>query len=95
MTNDDNEYESEFNALQKAGVNISTYPDNDTALYIHAKAIVADYGTSNADAFVGSENFSSASLTENRELGMTTTNSSILSQLESTMSSDYAGGTPW
>ncbi|RUL67063.1 cardiolipin synthase [Dyella dinghuensis] len=95
MTNDDNEYESEFNALQKAGVNISTYPDNDTALYIHAKAIVADYGTSNALAFVGSENFSSASLTENRELGMTTTNSSILSQLESTMSSDYAGGTPW
>jgi cardiolipin synthase A/B len=95
MTNDDNEYESEFNALQKAGVKISTYPDNDTALYIHAKAIVADYGTSNALAFVGSENFSSASLTENRELGMTTTNSSILSQLESTMSSDYAGGTPW
>jgi phosphatidylserine/phosphatidylglycerophosphate/cardiolipin synthase-like enzyme len=95
MTNDDNEYETEFNALQKAGVNISTYPDNDTALYIHAKAIVADYGTSNAVAFVGSENFSSASLTENRELGMTTTNSSILSQLESTMSSDYAGGTPW
>ena len=95
MTNDDNEYKTEFNALQKAGVNISTYPDNDTALYIHAKAIVADYGTSNAAAFVGSENFSSASLTENRELGMTTTNSSILSQLESTMSSDYAGGTPW
>jgi cardiolipin synthase len=95
MTNDDNDYKSEFNALQKAGVNISTYPDNDTALYIHAKAIVADYGTSDAVAFVGSENFSSASLTENRELGMTTTNSSILSQLESTMSSDYAGGTPW
>ena len=95
MTNDDNEYKTEFNALQKAGVKISTYPDNDTALYIHAKAIVADYGTSSAAAFVGSENFSSASLTENRELGMTTTNSSILSQLESTMSSDYAGGTPW
>jgi cardiolipin synthase A/B len=95
MTNDDNDYESEFNALTKAGVNISTYPDNDTALYIHAKAIVADYGTSNVVAFVGSENFSSASLTENRELGLTTTNSSIISQLESTMSSDYSGGTPW
>lgn len=95
MTNDDNDYESEFNALTQAGVSISTYPDNDTALYIHAKAIVADYGTSHQQAFVGSENFSSASLTKNRELGLTTTNSSIISQLESTMSNDYAGGTPW
>jgi cardiolipin synthase A/B len=95
MTNDDNEYSSEFNALSDAGVNISTYPDNSTALYIHAKAILADYGTSTANAFVGSENFSSASLTENRELGLTTTNASILQQLETTMSSDYSGGTPW
>jgi cardiolipin synthase A/B len=95
MTNDDNDYADEFNELTDAGVNISTYPDNSTSLYIHAKAIVADYGTSSQLAFVGSENFSSASLTENRELGMTTTNSTILSQLESTMSSDYSGGTPW
>jgi phosphatidylserine/phosphatidylglycerophosphate/cardiolipin synthase-like enzyme len=95
MTNDDNDYETEFNALQKAGAKISTYPDNDTALYIHAKAILADYGTSAANAFVGSENFSSASLTENRELGLITTNANILSQLETTISNDYAGGTPW
>jgi cardiolipin synthase A/B len=95
MTNDDNEYSSEFNALTKDGVKISTYPDNDTALYIHAKSILADYGTSSAVAFVGSENFSSASLTENRELGLTTTNASIMQQLETTMSSDYSGGTPW
>jgi cardiolipin synthase A/B len=95
MTNDDNDYETEFNALKKAGAKISTYPDNDTALYIHAKAILADYGTSSANAFVGSENFSSASLTKNRELGLITTNASILSQLESTISNDYAGGTAW
>lgn len=95
MTNDDNDYASEFDDLAAAGVNISTYPDNSTSLYIHAKAIVADYGTANQVAFVGSENFSSASLTKNRELGLTTTNSSILSKLESTMSSDYSGGTPW
>jgi cardiolipin synthase A/B len=95
MTNDDNDYASEFDELADAGVNISTYPDNSTSLYIHAKAIVADYGTSAQNAFVGSENFSSASLTENRELGLTTTNSSIISQLETTMSNDYSGGTPW
>jgi cardiolipin synthase A/B len=95
MTNDDNDYASEFDDLTSAGVNISTYPDNSTSLYIHAKAIVADYGTSAQTAFVGSENFSSASLTKNRELGLTTTNSSIISQLETTMSNDYSGGTPW
>ena len=95
MTNDDNDYSSEFDALTNAGANISTYPDNTTSLYIHAKAIVADYGQSTATAFVGSENFSSASLTKNRELGLTTTNSSILSQLETTISNDYSGGTPW
>ncbi|MFK2879174.1 phospholipase D-like domain-containing protein [Rhodanobacter hydrolyticus] len=95
MTNDDNDYASEFDELASAGANISTYPDNSTSLYIHAKVIVADYGSANQLAFVGSENFSNASLTENRELGLTTTNSSILSQLESTLSNDYAGGTPW
>jgi cardiolipin synthase len=95
MTNDDNDYESEFEALKKAGVNISTYPDTATGFYIHAKVIVADYGTSTAKAFVGSENFSSASLTENRELGLITTTAAILTQLNATLSSDYAGGTPW
>jgi cardiolipin synthase len=95
MTNDDNDYASEFDELTDAGVNISTYPDNSTSLYIHAKVILADYGSSAQKAFVGSENFSSASLTKNRELGLITTNSSILSQLETTMSSDYSGGTPW
>jgi cardiolipin synthase A/B len=92
---DSGSYDSELDDLASAGANISTYPDNSTSLYIHAKAIVADYGTSAQTAFVGSENFSNASLTENRELGLITTNSSILSQLESTMSNDYSGGTPW
>lgn len=95
MVNDNNDYASEFDTLTNAGCNVSTYPDTSTGFYIHAKAIVADYGTSNQVAFVGSENFSNASLTENRELGLTTTNSSIISQLESTLSNDYAGGTPW
>lgn len=95
MVNDNNDYASEFNTLTNAGCNVSTYPDTSTGFYIHAKAILADYGRSTARAFVGSENFSSASLTENRELGLTTTNSSIMQQLETTISNDYAGGTPW
>ena len=92
--NDDSDYKSEFNALKKAGVKISTYVP-DEPIYIHAKAIVADYGTSTALAFVGSENFSSASLNDNRELGLITTNPTVLSQLNTTLSNDYAGGTPW
>ena len=95
MVNDDNDYASEFNTLTNAGCNVSTYPDTSTGFYIHAKAILADYGKSTAVAFVGSENFSSASLTENRELGLTTTDSGVMQQLETTISNDYAGGTPW
>lgn len=94
MTNDDNDYKSEFNALKKAGAHISTYAET-ASLYIHAKAIVADYGTSTARAFVGSENFSSASINDNRELGLITTDPTILAQLNTTLSSDYAGGTAW
>ncbi|WP_266160789.1 phospholipase D-like domain-containing protein [Dyella silvatica] len=91
---DSSSWTSNFDKLAAAGVKISTYASS-APLYIHAKAIVADYGTANAKAFVGSENFSSYSLTRNRELGLITTNASILSQLNTTISNDYAGGTPW
>jgi len=91
---DSSEWTTNFNTLAKAGVHISTYAA-DAPLYIHAKVIVADYGKSGAKAFVGSENFSEASLTKNRELGLITTNPTILSQLDMTVVSDFSGGTPW
>lgn len=94
MTNDDNDYATEFNALKKAGVHIATYAYT-APLYIHAKAIVADYGTSSARAFVGSENFSSNSLNYNRELGLISTDATLMTQLHNTLASDYAGGTAW
>ncbi len=94
MTNDDNEYGSEFDALTAAGVHVHTYAYT-ASLYIHAKAIVADYGTSAAQVDVGSQNFSSASLNKNRELGFVTTNTSIISGINSALASDYAGGTNW
>jgi hypothetical protein len=34
-------------------------------------------------------------LNKNRELGLTTTDSSVLDQLNSTISSDYSGGNPY
>jgi phosphatidylserine/phosphatidylglycerophosphate/cardiolipin synthase-like enzyme len=60
-----------------------------TALYIHAKMVLADQGTSSALAYMGSENFSATSLDKNRELGILLTDSSMLSSLESTFQSDW------
>ena len=80
--------------LSAAGVQISTY-DPKAPLYIHAKAIVADDGTSQARAFVGSENFSVASLTRNRELGLMTSDPALVAFLSKTLRSDFGGGTPY
>jgi cardiolipin synthase A/B len=87
-------YTTEFNALKSAGVKVNTYTPT-APLYIHAKMIVADYGQSSQEAFVGSENFSNPSLTENRELGLMLTDPTILQSLNTTFASDFKGGTPW
>jgi len=94
MTNDDNEYASEFNQLVAAGAEIATYAET-ASLYIHAKVILADYGSPDAQVFIGSENFSNASLTENRELGLIISNAAIMASIETTLTGDFAGGTPW
>jgi phosphatidylserine/phosphatidylglycerophosphate/cardiolipin synthase-like enzyme len=90
----DSDYATELNELKAAGAHIATYAST-ASLYIHAKVIVADFGKTAAKAFVGSENFSSTSLTKNRELGLTLTESDILSSLNSTLTSDFKGGTPY
>jgi len=94
MTNDYNDYATEFDALTAAGVHVHTYAYT-ASLYIHAKAIVADYGTSAAVVDVGSQNFSNASWNKNRELGFITTSSAVISSINSTLAADYAGGTAW
>ena len=83
---------SEFNTLKTAGCSIHTYASN-ASLYIHAKVILADYGTSGVVAYMGSINFSTASLTQNRELGMYVTDSTSVQTLYNTLVSDYNGGT--
>ena len=94
MTNTDDDYETEFEALTKAGVKVYTYASN-ASLYIHAKVMVADETYSDAKAFLGSENFSDDSLTENRELGLTITTTSVITSLGNTLTSDANGGTLW
>jgi phosphatidylserine/phosphatidylglycerophosphate/cardiolipin synthase-like enzyme len=87
---DDSEWSSGFSDLEAAGVHVRTY-SADAALYVHAKAIVADENR----AFVGSENFSDASLDYNRELGIITSDAAIISVLENTLLTDAARAAPW
>jgi cardiolipin synthase A/B len=57
--------------------------------YIHAKMILADYKAPHAQAFIGSENFSKASLDKNRELGIIVTEGEILDRLHSAFETDW------
>ncbi|HMK99276.1 MAG TPA: phospholipase D-like domain-containing protein [Acidimicrobiales bacterium] len=87
---EDSEWDSAFDQLAAAGVKVSTY-SQEAPLYIHAKAIVAD----GDEAFVGSENFSTASMEYNRELGVISRDPSVVAALSSQIDADFAGATPW
>ncbi len=94
VMNDTAEYAGAFDTLVKNGGKVGTYPGGN-GFYIHAKVIVADPGTSDAEAFLGSENFSTTSLHDNRELGITTREASIVNALASVVERDYAGSAAW
>jgi cardiolipin synthase A/B len=91
----ESDWDSAFSALVKAGAHVRTYRDSTKVLYIHAKAVVADAGSSDEQMFVGSENFSAASLRENRELGIRTTNKQVIAAVAAVLAGDYAGGTAY
>jgi phosphatidylserine/phosphatidylglycerophosphate/cardiolipin synthase-like enzyme len=59
-------------------------------LYIHAKMALADIGSPQAQAYIGSENLSCVSLGDNRECGIIVTEPEILQRLEATFQSDWA-----
>ena len=84
-------YVSNFNALKTAGCKLSTY-NNPNGFYIHAKAVVADYGLPTQNVYMGSINYSTASMTENRELGVYIVDPASVQLLSASMASDYAGG---
>ncbi len=92
--NEDGEYDSEYETLVDAGATVHYY-SSSTGFYIHGKMILADYGASAAKIFIGSENFSNTSLNENRELGLIINTPAILSSVDSTFASDFAGGKNW
>ena len=84
----DSEWDSAFAQLESDGVHVVLYSDTASALYIHAKVIDVD----STKAFVGSENFSTASLDYNRELGLITSSAGVLGPLNGTLSSDISNG---
>ncbi|QIS19025.1 phospholipase D-like domain-containing protein [Nocardia terpenica] len=87
-------YGSQFDEVKSAGGQIVTYSSSG-GLYVHAKAIVADNGTSSAKVFVGSENFSDNSLNKNRELGLIIGDSGVVGGVEQTIDTDFANGAPY
>jgi cardiolipin synthase A/B len=91
----DPEWDPAFAQLAAAGAHVRLYPDDSSALYIHAKAIVADAGLRGQQVLVGSQNFSVASLDYNRELGVLTGNPAVVTVIASTLAADYAGAVPY
>jgi phosphatidylserine/phosphatidylglycerophosphate/cardiolipin synthase-like enzyme len=89
-------YSSEVSAVKSAGGKVVGYSDPN-GFYIHAKAMVADYGLSTQEVEAGSMNISSNSLSNNRELGIILTGTgvaqSVATTVETTFDGDYAGGT--
>lgn len=95
MVNDRNEYASEFSALEAAGCGVHVYPDTTNGFYVHAKAAIADYGLPTQKIYMGSINYSNASMTENRELGLYISDAGGAQALYNTISNDYAGGSAY
>jgi cardiolipin synthase len=91
----DPEWDQAFAELTRAGVHIRLYPDDSGALYIHAKAIVADADLPGQQVLVGSQNFSVASLDYNRELGIITRDPAVVAAFSRTLAVDYAGAAPY
>lgn len=95
MTDTSPLYHANFQALQAAGCGVHIGANDPSTLYIHAKAILADTGTPQALGYVGSINFSNASLQQNRELGMYVRDAGLLNQLASTLTGDYNRFPTW
>ncbi|WP_234392195.1 phospholipase D-like domain-containing protein [Streptomyces sp. WM6378] len=89
--NQSSQYSKQLNQVIAAGGKVTTFTSS-TGYYIHAKAIVADYGTSFAKVFAGSENFSDNSLNHNRELGLIVSDSAVVSGIEKAFNADFLKG---
>jgi phosphatidylserine/phosphatidylglycerophosphate/cardiolipin synthase-like enzyme len=90
----ENKYDTTLTALKNAGARIAVYTSS-TGYYIHAKTVLADYGTATAKMFVGSENFTDNSLENNRELGLIFSDAACMTGVHDAITKDFAGGTAY
>ncbi len=90
--NTDQKYNSALTKLKDAGAKIVVY-DSWTGYYIHAKIVLADYGTPQAKLFLGSQNFSEYSLDKNRELGLIFSDAACMAAIEAAVTADFNNGT--
>lgn len=86
------EYSAALNPLKADGAQIAIYSSR-TGYYIHAKTVLADYGTPQASLFIGSENFSTDSLNKNRELGLIFNDPGCMTGVHTAVTADYNNGT--
>jgi phosphatidylserine/phosphatidylglycerophosphate/cardiolipin synthase-like enzyme len=86
----DSSYDSDFDEIVHAGGRVHLYADDYSDLYIHAKTTIADAGRNTERIYLGSINFSSASMDRNRELGIVTTNPTIVGAVNAVVNSDFS-----
>jgi len=84
------EYNGDLSQIVGAGGHVHLYSDLSSDLYIHAKTTIADAGSSTRRMYVGSINFSSDSMNYNRELGIITTDESVIKDINDVATKDYA-----
>jgi len=87
------QYAPELHQVVAAGGKAVGYA-SPTGLYIHGKAVIADAGLPDQQVEVGSMNYSTTSLTGNRELGVVLTDSAACALMSRQFDADFAGGTP-
>jgi phosphatidylserine/phosphatidylglycerophosphate/cardiolipin synthase-like enzyme len=85
-----NNWKSAFQKLSSSGVHVRTF-SSDASIYIHAKMILVD----DKEAFVGSENFSTGSMDDNRELGIIINEQGIINSLNKIFNDDWQLATPF
>ena len=93
MTNSSS-WTTAFRALIAAGAHVRVYSPS-ASLYIHAKILVSDPGSSAQVAFVGSQNFSTESLRYNRELGILMRGPALVGQLNTMVQQDFNQAAQW
>jgi cardiolipin synthase len=83
-------YVKAFNTLVAGGVHVSLFQPN-APIYIHAKAI----SVNNKTVYEGSSNFTTEMTNSDRNVGIITTNPTVVRGITSTLVSDFAGATPY